>query len=67
MLIDLRHAIINRVKDKNEDELKDVINDSIGGDDKALPGLGVLFEIIWEHLPENTQQELVTTLRANLE
>lgn len=66
MLIDLRQAIINRVKDKNEEELFGVIADSIGGDDKALPGLGVLFEIIWEHLPDTTQQELVTTLKSQL-
>ncbi len=67
MIIDLRQAIINRVKNKTEDELLDVINSSIGGDDKALPGLGVLFEIIWEHLPQPMQQELVNTLRTSLE
>jgi small acid-soluble spore protein I (minor) len=66
MIIDLRNAILNRVKDKDENELTEVINGSIGGDDKALPGLGVLFEIIWEHIPENMQQELVKTLRSNL-
>jgi len=66
MLIDLRQAIINRVKDKEKDELFSVVNESIGGDDKALPGLGVLFEMIWEHIPEKTQGELIDALKEHL-
>lgn len=66
MNLDLRQAIVRRVEDKSNEELRGVIEDSIGGDDRALPGLGVLFEIIWMHTDEQIQQELVTTLKENL-
>ncbi|WP_438449386.1 small acid-soluble spore protein SspI [Gorillibacterium sp. sgz5001074] len=66
MNLNLRQAIVRRVEDKTNDELFDVIEGSIGGDDRALPGLGVLFEIIWKHLDENVQQTLVDTLKEHL-
>ncbi|RAU95300.1 small acid-soluble spore protein SspI [Paenibacillus sp. YN15] len=66
MNLDLRQAIVRRVEDKNNEELREVIEGSIGGDDRALPGLGVLFEIIWTHTDEQIQQELVNTLKENL-
>lgn len=66
MNLDLRQAIVRRVEDKSSEELRDVIEDSIGGDDRALPGLGVLFEIIWKHTDESVQQDLVETLKVHL-
>lgn len=67
MNLDLRQAIVRRVEDKNTEELRGVIEDSIGGDDRALPGLGVLFEIIWKNTDEAVQQELVNTLKEHLQ
>lgn len=65
--MNLRQAIMQRVQDKDENELFDVIDGSIAGDERALPGLGVLFEIIWTHSEEQTQQELVTILKNHLQ
>lgn len=67
MIVSLRQAIIQRVHDKSEPELHDVIEGSIGGDDKALPGLGVLFEIIWQHSDKPLQDNMVSTLKQHLE
>ena len=64
--ITLRQAIIQRVQDKTPEELIDVIEDSIGNEERVLPGLGVLFEIIWRHSNEKLQHELVATLKENL-
>lgn len=66
MNLNLRQAIVRRVEDKSNDELRDVIEGSIGGDDRALPGLGVLFEIIWKHTDETVQNDLVETLKNHL-
>jgi small acid-soluble spore protein I (minor) len=66
MNLNLRQAIIQRVQDKNNEELFDVINDSINNDERALPGLGVLFEIIWNNCEENIQQQMVTALKQSL-
>jgi small acid-soluble spore protein I (minor) len=65
--MNLRQAIIERVHNKSNDELFEVIEDSIGGEDRVLPGLGVLFEIIWQHIEPDVQNELVSTLKQNLQ
>lgn len=67
MNLNLRQAIVQRVQDKSSEELLDVIEGSIGGDDRALPGLGVLFEIIWQHTDDGLHQTLVDTLKDNLQ
>lgn len=67
MNITLRQAIIQRVHNKSDEELHEVIEDSIGGEERTLPGLGVLFEIIWRHSDAEIQNKLVSTLKEHLE
>ncbi|KQX45397.1 small acid-soluble spore protein I (minor) [Paenibacillus sp. V4I3] len=67
MNITLRQAIVQRVQNKSNNELQEVIEDSIGGEERVLPGLGVLFEIIWQHSEANIQNQLVETLKEHLE
>lgn len=67
MNLNLRQAIIQKVCDKSAEELTEVIEDSVEGDERALPGLGVLFELIWRHSEAETQQTLVLTLKQHLE
>ena len=67
MSLNLRQAIIQRVQDKTNEELHEVIESSVGSEERVLPGLGVLFEIIWQHCEENIQQELVATLKQHLQ
>ncbi|CAM3758543.1 small acid-soluble spore protein SspI [Marinicrinis lubricantis] len=64
--LDLRQAIIQRVHDKENDELYDIIDGSVDGDEKALPGLGVLFEIIWKNTDAKEQNHMVETLKQHL-
>lgn len=66
MNLNLRQAIVQKVQGKSSDELLDVIAGSIGGDDLALPGLGVLFEIIWQNTDDSIHQNLVHTLQDHL-
>jgi small acid-soluble spore protein I (minor) len=66
MNITLRQAIIMRVQNKTNDELHEVIEDSIGGEERVLPGLGVLFEIMWQHCDEETQTGLIEKLHDHL-
>lgn len=66
-LLSLREAVIQRVKNKEAEELSNVIADSIGADERTLPGLGVLFELIWPNLDQPTQQTLVNTLAKSLQ
>ncbi|MCR2802292.1 small acid-soluble spore protein SspI [Paenibacillus sp. SCIV0701] len=64
--IDLRQAIIMRVNGNTKEELKDVIADSIDSDERALPGLGVLFEMIWKEAGQNEQTYMVDSLYRHL-
>ncbi|SEC64249.1 small acid-soluble spore protein I (minor) [Paenibacillus sp. GP183] len=64
--LSLRQAILLRVNDKTNEELREVIEDSIGGEERVLPGLGVLFEIIWQHCDDETQNGLIETLQGHL-
>jgi small acid-soluble spore protein I (minor) len=64
--LNLRQAIVQRMHDKNTDELRDVIEDSIGNVEMTLPGLGVLFEIIWSHSTPGDQMGMVNTLHEHM-
>ncbi|QYR20698.1 small acid-soluble spore protein SspI [Paenibacillus sp. sptzw28] len=64
--LDLRQAIVQRVHDKTGEELTDVIESSIGNDERALPGLGVLFEMIWMNSLSADQNRMVETLYNHL-
>jgi small acid-soluble spore protein I (minor) len=66
MDLNLRQAIIQRVQDKNNEELLEVINSSVESDERALPGLGVLFEIIWKNCEQDTQNQLIQTLKTHI-
>jgi small acid-soluble spore protein I (minor) len=67
MNLNLRQAILQRVQNKSNDELHEVIEDSIGGEERVLPGLGVLFEIIWQHCDADTQNGLIEKLHEHLQ
>ncbi|KYC73858.1 small acid-soluble spore protein SspI [Bacillus coagulans] len=67
MDLDLRKAVIHNVKGDTQDQLKDTIVDAIQrGEEKMLPGLGVLFEIIWNHADTQEQKMMLETLEQGL-
>ncbi|WP_199620629.1 small acid-soluble spore protein SspI [Paenibacillus alkalitolerans] len=65
MILTLRQAIYQKMLPMSEDEFMNTIEDAIGNDERTLPGLGVLFEIIWQNIDEDTKNKLVSTLKAN--
>lgn len=65
--LDLRQAIIARVHANTTAELKDVIEGSVGDDERTLPGLGVLFEMIWKQINAQEQDQLVQALHSHLQ
>lgn len=65
-IIDLRQAIVNRVQDSSKEQLVEVIDGSIDHDEKALPGLGVLFEMIWKESNPSEQTHMVESLYTHL-
>jgi len=66
-ILSLRQAIVQRVHGKTPDDLKDIIESSIDGTEQALPGLGVLFELIWKDTDDGLHAALVDALYHNLQ
>ncbi|RLQ97993.1 small acid-soluble spore protein SspI [Falsibacillus albus] len=67
MNLNLRNAIVHNVSGNNQEQLEDTIMDAIqSGEEKMLPGLGVLFEIIWKHADENEKHMMLETLEEGL-
>lgn len=63
MDLDLRKAILHNIKNNTEDDLEATIVDAIQlGEEKTLPGLGYLFELIWKNSDESVRTELISIL-----
>ncbi|MFB1080470.1 small acid-soluble spore protein SspI [Jeotgalibacillus sp. JSM ZJ347] len=67
MNLNIRQTVMHNVKDNNTDQLQDTIVDSIQREEEQLlPGLGVLFEIIWKESSEQDQQQMLEKLESGL-
>jgi small acid-soluble spore protein I (minor) len=67
MSFDLRSAVLQNVKGNSQEELRGVIEDSIQSqEEKTLPGLGVLFEVIWKNSDAAHQNDMLQTLSNHL-
>lgn len=67
MGLNLRHAILHNVSGNSQEQLKNTIVDAIqSGEEKMLPGLGVLFEVIWQNATEEEQKEMLYVLESGL-
>lgn len=66
IMLDLRQAVIHKVHDADESGLREMIEGSVDGKEAALPGLGVLFEMIWKNVNTQKQDELVGVIREQL-
>ena len=67
MSLNLRNAIIHNVTGNTQEQLEDTIVDAIQtGEEKMLPGLGVLFEVIWKNASDQDKQDMLQTLENGL-
>lgn len=68
MEIDIRKAIFHNIKDNSKDELEATITDAISlGEEKVLPGLGFLFELIWKQSERDRQLQMIEALEKGLQ
>lgn len=68
MSLNLRHAVIQNVSGNTKQELEDTIIDAIRSqEEKMLPGLGVLFEVIWQNANEEEKEEMLSNLKTGLQ
>jgi len=66
MILSLRQAIYKKLEPQSAQDLYETIEDAIEGDERALPGLGVLFEVLWKHTDKEQQDKMVDTIKEHL-
>lgn len=67
MDLNLRKAVLNNIAENDQNQLEATIVDAIQkGEEKMLPGLGVLFELIWQQSNEQDKQEMINALEQGI-
>ncbi len=67
MNLDIRDNVINNFKGNNKQEILDTITIAINGKDElVLPGLGVLFEIVWNNSNKKTQNDILEIIEKKV-
>lgn len=65
--LNLRQAIMYKMQGSDPSAVEDTISDAItSGQEKTLPGLGVLFEVLWQNSDTSARQEIVQTIAEHL-
>ena len=68
MDFDIRKAILHNIKQNSPDELKATIVDAVSlGEEKVLPGLGFLFELIWKQSDKESRLLMIEALSRAVE
>ena len=66
-MIDIRNHIRNNFKDSDIRDIEESIEASIKSKDEViLPGLGVLFEIVWNCCTDKMKDDILSTLINNI-
>ncbi|SET43967.1 small acid-soluble spore protein I (minor) [Oceanobacillus limi] len=67
MDLNLRKAILSNISENDQSQLEATIVDAIQqGEEKMLPGLGVLFELIWNQSGQQEKQEMLDALEQGV-
>ncbi|PLT29326.1 small acid-soluble spore protein SspI [Peribacillus deserti] len=67
MAINIRNAVLQNVIGDSREDLEDTIVDAVqSGEELMLPGLGVLFEVIWQNASEANKKEMLQRLAGGL-
>ena len=67
MSFDLRNAVLSNLDDSGYDDINETIVDAINsGEEKTLPGLGVLFEVLWNSSNVAEKDSIISRITNNL-
>lgn len=65
--MEIREYVINNFKNSNEEDIRNSIMESIRDRDEiTLPGLGVLFELLWESSSEDMKNKIISSIGKKL-
>ena len=64
MQIDVRKSVLENIVNSTKDEIYTIISESLERkEDITLPGLGVLFEVIWQKANPGLKEQMVDLLQ----
>jgi small acid-soluble spore protein I (minor) len=67
MDLNLRKAIMTNISGNDKSQLESTIVDAIqNGEEKMLPGLGFLFELIWKNSDKQEKEAMLTNLEQGV-
>ena len=67
MDLNIRSYIRDNFKDSTTEEIEESINEALTSKEEVtLPGLGVFFEILWNHSDADTKETLLETIKQGL-
>jgi len=67
MDLDLRKAILHNIASNNQEQFEATIVDAIQtGEEKVLPGLGYLFELIWSESDQEEKTHMLQSLEKGV-
>ncbi|MFB4159791.1 small acid-soluble spore protein SspI [Geomicrobium sp. JSM 1781026] len=67
MGLNLRHAILDNVSGSDASQIEATITDAISsGEEKMLPGLGVLFEVYWNEADDTQKQQVIDQISSGV-
>lgn len=65
--LNLRQAIMYKMQGSDANAVEETISDAISsGQEKTLPGLGVLFEVLWQNSDDSSRQNMVNTIAQHM-
>ena len=68
MDINIRRAVLQNMNNSSFDDVKSTIMDAISsGEEKMLPGLGVLFEVLYNASDDPGKQDIINKLVNGLQ
>ncbi|MBP3949717.1 small acid-soluble spore protein SspI [Bacillus suaedae] len=68
MGFNLRGAIMANIQGSSEQEVEATISDAVSrGEEKMLPGLGVMFEVYWKHATDQQKEQLCEQISQGLQ
>ncbi|WP_332689703.1 small acid-soluble spore protein SspI [Halalkalibacter lacteus] len=68
MGFNLRGAIMSNIQGNSEQEVEATIVDAVQrGEEKMLPGLGVMFEVFWKNANEQQKDEVCQQISQGLQ
>jgi len=67
MNLNIRKAILHNLQNNDQEQLEATVASAIqNGEEKTLPGLGVLFELIWNHSETMDKKEMIDALEQGV-